>query len=114
MTWNTSLIDGPITINVYGPETTDEDGNVSKPVTGTIKGYHLNAAPNLNTQTVVYDESGFVTASSGPLDAFVMVPATPRQVWAGSETLFLKFKNEAEAKKALADYWIDPVALEPQ
>ena len=73
-----------------------------------IKGYHLNAAPSLNTQTVVYDESGFVTASSGPLDAFVMVPATPRQVWAGSETLFLKFKNEAEAKKALADYWIEP------
>jgi hypothetical protein len=108
MTWNKSLIDGPITINTYGSEVTDADGNVSKPVTGAIKGYHLNAAPSLNPQTVIYDESGFVTASSGPLDAFVMVPTSPRQVWAGSETLFLKFKDEAEAKKVLADYWIEP------
>ena len=112
MTWNTSLIDGPITVNTYGPEVTDEEGNVSRPVTGTIKGYHLNAHPNLNPQTIIYDESGLVTASSGPLDAFLMTPTNPRQVWAGSETMFLKFKDEAEAKKALVDYWIDFVVGE--
>ena len=114
MTWNTSLIDGPITVNTYGPEVTDEEGNVSRPVTGTIKGYHLNAHPNLNPQTIIYDESGLVTASSGPLDAFLMVPTNPRQVWAGSETMFLKFTTEKQAKTVLKDYWIDPVALEPQ
>jgi hypothetical protein len=108
MTWNTSLIDGPIIVNIYGAPVTDEYNYITRPVTGTVKGYHLNVHPSLNPQTVIYDESGLITASTGPLDIYVLIPNNPQQVWSGSETLFLKFKDEAEAKTVLANYWIEP------
>lgn len=57
-----------------------------------VDGYHLNVAPE------VYSED---------LAAFVMTPANPRRVFAGAETVFLRFADEAEARAALPGYWTD-------
>lgn len=89
MTWNASLIDGPITIYTYGQP--DEEG--VRPVTGTVPGYHLNIAPEIMTNE---------------LEQFRIVPETPSQSFAGAETVFLKFTNEAQAKSNLAQYWSLP------
>lgn len=93
MTWNPSFIDGPLTIYTYGPP--DADGIM--PVTGTVAGYHLNAAPSLN---------------SAALAPYLQAPVTPTRVWAGDtpvwSTIFLKFASEAQARSVLPDVWIDP------
>jgi hypothetical protein len=83
MTWNASLIDGPITIDAYDQE--------------QVGGYHLNCHPIVNRQT----------DTGGLLDAFVIMPLNPRRIWLGAETMFLKFADEAEAKLHLSDYWTD-------
>lgn len=56
-----------------------------------VAGYHLNVAPEISTG----------------LDAWRVYPTTPQQVFAGAETVFLKFADEAEARNALPGYWIE-------
>lgn len=73
MTWNASLIDGPI------------------PVDG-VAGYHLNVAPEVGAG----------------LEAYQTFPRNPRRVFAGADTVFLRFADEAEAHAALGAYWIEP------
>lgn len=72
MTWNLSLIDGP----VYVPDVT---------------GYHLNVAPEV----------------AAGLDAWRVYPTSPQRVFAGAETVFLRFADEAEARDALPGYWVE-------
>lgn len=92
MTWNPSLIDGPLTIHTYGPP--DADGIAQ--VIGTVPGYHLNASPQIGTVG---------------LEPYLQTPANPRVVFAGDEptwtTLFLKFLDEAEARAVLSEFWTD-------
>jgi len=96
MSWNPSLIDGPIVIPVYGPEETRTDPQFGdypyRPVVGTVDGYHLNVAPEIMTPE---------------LEPYRVNPADPAREIAGGETAFLRFKDEAEAKSVLAGYWID-------
>lgn len=73
MSWNSSLIDGP----VHVPDVT---------------GYHLNVAPEI----------------AAGLDAWRVTPRNPRRVFAGADTVFLRFADEAEARVALGEYWIEP------
>ena len=102
MTWNPSLIDGPLTIPTYGPAD-PETGE--RPVTGTVAGYHLNVARSLMTPE---------------LDLFEVTPepATPLVAFAGDApdeagryalTAFLVFADEDAAKAALAGLWFEPV-----
>jgi hypothetical protein len=89
MTWNASLIDAPVPIAIYGDP--DEDGQ--RPVTGYVDGYHLNVAPQVYT---------------AELAPYVVTPTLPRRVFAGAETVFLRFADEAEARSALGAYWMEP------
>jgi hypothetical protein len=73
VTWNPSLIDGPVRV----PDVT---------------GYHLNVAPDIATG----------------LDAWRIEPTSPERVFAGAETVFLKFADEAEARAMLGAYWMEP------
>jgi hypothetical protein len=73
MTFNPSLIDGP----VHVPDVT---------------GYHLNVAPEI----------------AAGLDAWRIEPTSPERVFAGAETVFLRFADEAEARSALGAYWTEP------
>jgi len=75
MTWNPSLIDGPVHVL-------------------DVTGYHLNVAPEI----------------AAGLDAWRIEPTSHERVFAGAETVFLKFADEAEARSALGGYWIDPEA----
>lgn len=86
--WNASQVNGPLNIPIYGPPA--EDGSL--PIIGEVPGYHLNACPSL---------------ASDALAPYVVEPQAPVNVWAGAPTLFLKFPDEATAKSALADYWIE-------
>jgi hypothetical protein len=92
--WNQSLINGPVPIAIYGDQTTDDEGNAYKPVIGYVEGYHLNIAPQ------VYRDA---------LEQYRATPRNPRRVFAGAETVFLQFANEAEARLMLADYWTEEV-----
>jgi hypothetical protein len=74
MTWNLSLIDGPIPIF-------------------DVTGYHLNIAPQVYT---------------AELEQYAVTPTVPRRVFAGAETVFLRFADEAEARSVLGAYWIEP------
>lgn len=90
--WNSSLIDGPIPVPLYGPEQVQEHGTTIRPITGYREGYHLNVAPQVMTQA---------------LQLFAITPKTPDRAFAGAETVFLRFASEAEAKTYLPDYWIE-------
>lgn len=61
-----------------------------------VEGYHLNVAPEISLG----------------LENFQTFPRKPRRVFAGAETGFLKFTDEAEARAALRDYWIEPEAVD--
>lgn len=89
MSWNQSLIDGPITVYLYGEP--DENGVLA--VLGTVPGYHLNVAPWLLT-----DE----------LTQYAVEPQNPQRYFAGGSQAFLKFPDEATARELLADYWTEP------
>ena len=93
--WDQSLIDGPVPIAIYGDPVTDEEGNTYRPVTGYVEGYHVNIAPQVYTDA---------------LEPYVMTPSLPRRVFAGSDTVFLKFSDEAQARGYLAGYWYEPEA----
>ena len=84
--WNASLIDGPIVVPVLDAEGVQ---------TGAETGYHLNVSPEI---------------MDADLEKFRITPGSPERTFAGAETVFLKFKTEAAAKKAMPGYWIDPVA----
>ena len=86
--WNQSLIDGPISIAIFGDP--DEEG--VRPVTGYVEGYHLNVSPQVYT-----DE----------LEPYRATPRNPRRVFAGAETIYLKFADEAEARLVLGAYWTE-------
>ena len=93
MIWNASLLDGPVPIPIYGDEITDDEGNTYRSVVGYEPGYHVNVA------------SQVYTAELAP---YVVTPTLPRRVFAGAETVFLKFADEAEARSALGAYWMEP------
>jgi hypothetical protein len=90
--WNPSLLDGPVTIYTYGPEQTDAEGITFRPVTGTIPGYHLNVAPQVFTPD---------------LTPFRVFPDSPERQFAGADTVFLAFADEAEAREHLGVFWIE-------
>jgi len=92
MSWDSSVIDGPVTIYTYGPEETNAEGLTFRPVTGTIPGYHLNVAPQVFTDVLT------------PLRVF---PNSPERQFAGADTVFLAFADEAQAREHLAVWWIE-------
>lgn len=53
-------------------------------------GYHLNAAPQVVTEA---------------LAPYIVSPATPERVFAGAETVCLRFPSEAQAKSLLPGMW---------
>jgi hypothetical protein len=93
MTWNQSLLDGPVPIAIFGDPITDDEGNTHRPIEGYVEGYHLNVSPSVYTDD---------------LAPYLMTPTQPRRVFAGAETVFLKFADEEEARSMLADYWTEP------
>jgi hypothetical protein len=95
--WNQSLLDAPIPIAIYGDPITDDEGNTYRPVTGYVPGYHVNIAPSVYTEA---------------MQPYVMTPSLPRRIFAGGETVFLRFEDEAEAREVLGAYWYEPEAEE--
>jgi len=93
MTFNPSLLDGPVPIAIFGDPITDDEGNTHRPIEGYVEGYHLNVSPSVYTDA---------------LAPYLMTPTQPRRVFAGAETVFLKFADEEEARSMLADYWTEP------
>jgi hypothetical protein len=91
--WNQSQIDGPVPIAIYGEPYTTDEGNEARDVIGYVEGYHLNVSPSVYT-----DE----------LEPYRTAPRNPRRVFAGAETVFLRFEDEAEARSMLANYWTEP------
>jgi hypothetical protein len=90
--WNQSLIDAPIPIPIYGDEITDDEGHTYRPIEGYEPGYHVNVAPSVYT---------------AEMEPYVVTPSLPRRVFAGAETMFLRFADEAEAKALLGAYWVE-------
>jgi hypothetical protein len=93
MTFNPSLIDGPVPIAIFGEPYTTDEGNEARDVIGYVEGYHLNISPQVYTDD---------------LAPYLMTPTQPRRVFAGAATVFLKFADEEEARSMLGAYWIDP------
>jgi hypothetical protein len=62
------------------------------PVTDAA-GYHFNIAPQVMTPE---------------LELYRVTPTSPERVFAGAETVFLKFADEAEARSVLGAYWMEP------
>lgn len=91
MKWDQSLIDGPVSVAIYGEPYADAEGFEVRDVVGYEPGYHLNVAPEI----------------AAGLDAWRVYPTSPERVFAGAETVFLKFANETEARSALPDYWME-------
>ena len=101
MSWNPSIVDGPIVIAIYG----DPDPVTGeRPVTGVEPGYHLNLARS----ALPAGAAAFEVAPD---------PATPARVFAGDElgedgrfrlTAFLRFADEAEAIATLPGFWTAP------
>jgi hypothetical protein len=93
MAWISFFIDGPIPIVIYGEPYADVDGYKVRDVVGYVPGYHVNIAHQVFTPE---------------LEPYAMTPSLPRRVFAGAETVFLKFADEAEARSALGAYWMEP------
>jgi hypothetical protein len=94
MTWNQSLVDGPVPIAIYGEPYTTDEGNEDRDVIGYVEGYHLNVSPSVYTEA---------------LEPYRATPRNPRRVFAGAETVFLRFEDEAEARSMLGAYWTEEV-----
>lgn len=95
--WNKSIIDGPLQIPIFGdpqPVTLlkgEKDvGDTFCPVTGYREGYHLNMPADA------------VPEAAKP---YLVDPAEPARVLAGTDTAFLKFPDEATARTVLAEFW---------
>jgi hypothetical protein len=93
--WNQSLLDAPVPIAIYGDPITDDEGNTYRPIEGYVPGYHVNIAPSVYTEA---------------MQPYVMTPTLPRRIFAGGETIFLRFEDEAEAREVLGAYWYEPEA----
>jgi hypothetical protein len=91
--WDQSLLDGPVPIAIYGDPITDDEGNTYRPIEGYVEGYHLNVSPQVYTEA---------------LEPYRATPRNPRRVFAGAETVFLRFEDEAEARAMLGAYWTEP------
>jgi hypothetical protein len=94
MSWNQSLLDGPVPIAIFGDPVTDDEGKTYRPVIGYVEGYHLNVSPSVYTDA---------------LEPYRTAPRNPRRVFAGAETVFLRFEDEAEARSMLGAYWTEEV-----
>ena len=92
MTWNSALIDGPVPIAIHGEPITDDEGHIYRPVVGYEPGYHVNVAPEVYTPA---------------LEPYRTAPRNPRRVFAGAETVFLRFAGEAEARANLGQHWME-------
>ena len=92
--FNSSLIDGPVPIAIFGDPITDDEGNTYRPVIGYVEGYHLNVSPQVYTDA---------------LEPYRTAPRNPRRVFAGAETIYLRFEDEAEARSMLGAYWTEEV-----
>lgn len=93
MALDASLVDGPISIPIYG----EPDASGIPTITGHVPGVHFNVARSALTPA---------------LDAFEVTPdpSTPARIWAGDVrrpdgtwtlTAFLKFDTQAQAEAAL-------------
>jgi hypothetical protein len=92
MTFNPSLIDGPVPIAIFGEPYTTDEGNETRDVIGYVEGYHLNVSPSVYTDA---------------LEPYRTTPRNPRRVFAGAETIYLRFEDEAEARAMLGAYWVE-------
>ena len=92
--WDQSLIDGPVPIAIFGDPITDDEGNTYRPIEGYVEGYHLNVSPQVYTDA---------------LEPYRATPRNPRRVFAGAETIYLRFEDEAEARSMLGAYWMEEV-----
>jgi hypothetical protein len=92
--WNQSILDGPVPIAIYGEPMTDDEGHTYSPVIGYVDGYHLNISPQVYTDD---------------LAPYRATPRNPRRVFAGAETICLRFEDEAEARSMLGAYWTEEV-----
>lgn len=89
--FNASLIDGPVPIAIFGEPYTTDEGNEARDVIGYVEGYHLNVSPSVYTDA---------------LEPYRTAPRNPRRVFAGAETIYLRFEDEAEARSMLGAYWV--------
>jgi len=94
MSWNQSLLDGPVPIAIFGDPITDDEGNTYRPIEGYVEGYHINVSPSVYTDD---------------LAPYRTTPRNPRRVFAGAETIYLRFEDEAEARSMLGAYWTEEV-----
>jgi hypothetical protein len=94
MTFNPSLLDGPVPIAIFGDPITDDEGNTYRPIEGYVDGYHLNVSPSVYTDD---------------LAPYRATPRNPRRVFSGAETIYLRFEDEAEARAMLGAYWTEEV-----
>jgi len=92
--WDQSLLDGPVPIAIFGDPITDDEGNTYRPIEGYVEGYHLNISPSVYTDD---------------LAPYRATPRNPRRVFAGAETIYLRFEDEAEARSMLGAYWTEEV-----
>jgi hypothetical protein len=92
--WDQSLIDGPVPIAIFGEPYTTDEGNETRDVIGYVEGYHLNISPSVYTDA---------------LEPYRTAPRNPRRVFAGAETIYLRFEDEAEARSMLGAYWTEEV-----
>ena len=88
MSWHPGYIDGPISI----PILSEPDAEGARTITGYVPGYHLNIAPEVMNEACL---------------PYRLQPNTPERVFAGAETVFLSFPDEATARNALGAYWSD-------
>ncbi len=86
--WHASIIDGPVPI----PILSEPDAEGMQTLLGYVDGYHLNVAPSVYTPE---------------LEPYRATPRNPRRVFAGAETVFLRFADEAEARSLLGAYWVE-------
>ncbi|WP_040308692.1 hypothetical protein [Asticcacaulis biprosthecium] len=87
MSWfNPSVMDGPVAVPMsWGPERIDEEsGETVRDVTAWAPGYHLNVAPSA------------IEGREIP-EGVRVYPESPSQAFAGADTVFLRFADEAAA-----------------
>lgn len=95
MSWNASLIDGPIPAFKF-------------------LGLDAEGQPTFGAQLPIYNLNVAPSVMSPELEPFVVEPTHPKRVFAGDDpddrtlTVCLSFASEAEARTYLAAYWTDP------
>ena len=111
MTWNEALLDGPIpSFEFLG--LVDED---DKPILPAEE-IRLNkrGRPKFGNKRAIYNINIASQIMESSLQFFVVQPTNIKRVFAGddpagrSSTVCLVFKNEAEARKHLGQWWVEP------